>query len=100
MLITQTLLITLITLLARCHTMFGTSLINRPIVLGMLTGWIMGDLTQGIIIGGALELAFVGAVSIGAYIPPDMISGTILGTAFAIKAGAGAETALALRAAF
>ena len=96
MLITQTLLITLITLLARCHTMFGTSLINRPIVLGMLTGWIMGDLTQGIIIGGALELAFVGAVSIGAYIPPDMISGTILGTAFAIKAGAGAETALAL----
>ena len=96
MLITQTLLITLITLLARCHTLFGTSLINRPIILGMLTGWIMGDITQGIIIGGTLELAFVGAVSIGAYIPPDMVSGTILGTAFAIKAGAGAETALAL----
>lgn len=79
MLITQTLLITLITLLARCHTLFGTSLINRPIILGMLTGWIMGDITQGIIIGGTLELAFVGAVSIGAYIPPDMVSGTILG---------------------
>lgn len=45
MLITQTLLITLITLLARCHTLFGTSLINRPIILGMLTGWIMGDIT-------------------------------------------------------
>ena len=34
--------------------------------------------------------------AIGAYIPPDMVSGTILGTAFAIEAGMGPETALAL----
>ena len=96
MVVIQTLLIALLTLAARCHTMFGTSLINRPIVLGALTGLIVGDLQQGIIMGGTLELAFVGAVSIGAYIPPDMVSGTILGTAFAIAAGAGPETALAL----
>lgn len=96
MLIGQTLLILLLSLVARCHTMLGTSLINRPIVLGTMTGMIMGDLKSGIIMGGALELAFIGAVSIGAYIPPDMVSGTILGTAFAIKAGAGPETALAL----
>lgn len=96
MLLFQTFMITLITLLARCHTLFGTSLLNRPIVLGALTGLIMGDLTQGVIMGATLELAFVGAVSIGAYIPPDMVSGTILGTAFAIQAGAGSETALAL----
>lgn len=96
MLLFQTFMITLITLLARCHTLFGTSLVNRPIVLGALTGLIMGDLTQGVIMGATLELAFVGAVSIGAYIPPDMVSGTILGTAFAIQAGAGSETALAL----
>lgn len=96
MLMTQTLLIFLVALIARFHTFFGTSLINRPIVLGTVTGMIMGDITQGIIIGGTLELAFIGAVSIGAYIPPDMISGTILGTAFAIGSGAGPETALAL----
>lgn len=96
MVIIQTLLIALLTLVARCHTMVGTSLINRPIVLGALTGLIVGDLQQGIIMGGTLELAFVGAVSIGAYIPPDMVSGTILGTAFAIAAGQGPETALAL----
>lgn len=92
----QTLLITLLVIVARCHTMFGTSLINRPIVLGAMTGLIMGNFTQGVIMGATLELAYVGAVSIGAYIPPDMTSGTILGTAFAIEAGMGPETALAL----
>lgn len=92
----QTLLITLLAIVARCHTFFGTNLINRPIILGTVTGLIMGDLTTGIIMGGTLELAFIGAVSIGAYIPPDMISGTILGVAFAMKAGAGPEAALTL----
>lgn len=96
MLLTQTLLLWLAAFIAYNHTAVGTSLINRPIVLGLVTGVIMGDITQGIIIGGTLELAFIGAISIGAYIPPDMVSGTILGTAFAIAAGTGPETALAL----
>ena len=38
----------------------------------------------------------MGAFSIGASIPPEMISGTVLGTAFAISTGSGAETALTL----
>ena len=38
----------------------------------------------------------MGAFSIGASIPPEMISGTVLGTAFAIANGSGAETALTL----
>lgn len=44
--------------------------------------------------GATLELAFMGAFSIGASIPPEMISGTVLGTAFTITTGAGPETAL------
>lgn len=96
MLLVQTLLITLIFIVARCHTFFGTSLINRPIIVGTLTGLVMGDLQAGIIMGATLELAFIGAISIGAYIPPDMISGTILGTAFAISSGSTPEMALAL----
>ena len=94
--IIQTLLIFLITFLACSEFLLGTSLIQRPIVLGTLVGLIFGQLETGIIMGATLELAFIGAVSIGAYIPPDMISGTILGTALAIKAGTGPETALAL----
>lgn len=92
----KTLLIFLITFFAVSEFLLGTSLIQRPLVLGPLVGLAFGQLELGIIMGATLELAFIGAVSIGAYIPPDMISGTILGTALAIEAGAGPETALAL----
>lgn len=92
----QTILIALLYLVTSLDPFFGTSLLSRAIICGPLTGLIMGDLQAGLIMGGTLELAFIGAVSIGAYDPPDVASGTILGTAFAIQAGAGAEVALAL----
>ncbi len=74
----------------------GSLYINRPIVLGPLVGLILGDVTQGLIIGANLELFFMGAVSIGAYIPPDSIVGGVLATAFAISTGTGTESAIAL----
>ena len=64
--------------------------------MGALTGIVMGDIPTGVALGATLELAFMGAFSIGASIPPEMISGTVLGTAFAISTGSGAETALTL----
>lgn len=74
----------------------GSLYINRPIVLGPLVGLVLGDVTQGLIIGANLELFFMGAVSIGAYIPPDSIVGGILATAFAISTGNSTEAAIAL----
>lgn len=75
---------------------FGSLYINRPIVLGPLVGLVLGDVTQGLIIGANLELFFMGAVSIGAYIPPDSIVGGILATAFAISTGNSTEAAITL----
>lgn len=75
---------------------FGSLYINRPIILGPLVGLVLGDVTQGLIIGANLELFFMGAVSIGAYIPPDSIVGGILATAFAISTGNSTEAAIAL----
>lgn len=75
---------------------FGSLYINRPIVLGPLVGLVLGDVTQGLIIGANLELFFMGAVSIGAYVPPDSIVGGILATAFAISTGNSTEAAIAL----
>lgn len=75
---------------------FGTLYIFRPIVLGTLTGIVLNDVNQGLIIGATLELFFMGAVSIGAYIPPDVIVGGVLATAFAITTGSGAEVAITL----
>lgn len=92
----ETILLALIMLLGRAEFFLGTALIQRPIVIGPLVGLALGDLQAGLVMGATLELAFIGAVSIGSYIPPDMLSGTVLGVAFAIKAGSGPEAALTL----
>ncbi len=75
---------------------FGASMMNRPIIVGPLVGLILGDLRQGILIGAALEALFIGVVTIGAALPPDVgVAGTIA-TALAIKSGSGADVAVAL----
>jgi PTS system mannose-specific IID component len=74
----------------------GASLLSRPLVLGPLVGLVLGDLKQGVTIGATLELIFMGNIKVGAAIPPDVISGGVLGTAFAIISGKGAAIALAI----
>jgi len=74
----------------------GTTYIFRPITLGPLVGLVLGDFTTGITVGASLELIFMGAVSVGAYIPPDVIIGGVLGTAYAITLGGGVEVAVAV----
>jgi len=74
----------------------GTTLLSRPLVLGPLVGLVLGDLTQGVIIGATLELIFMGNIKVGAAIPPDVITGGVLGTAFAIISGKGPAIALAI----
>lgn len=90
----QAILLGLVAMIGNAEYLFGTSLLSRPIVMGALTGIVLGDIPTGVSLGATLELAFMGAFSIGASIPPEMISGTVLGTAFAITTGAGPETAL------
>lgn len=92
----QAILLGLVAMLGNAEYLFGTSLLSRPIVMGALTGVVMGDIPTGVMLGATLELAFMGAFSIGASIPPEMISGTVLGTAFAIANGSGPEAALTL----
>lgn len=92
----QAILLGLVAMLGNAEYLLGTCLLSRPMIMGMFTGIVMGDIETGVKIGATMELAFMGAFSIGASIPPEMISGTVLGTAFAITTGSGAETALAI----
>ena len=48
------LLITLIAMFGHLEDFLGTSLLSRPLVLGPLVGIVLGDMTQGIIIGATL----------------------------------------------
>ena len=89
-------LLGLVAMFANAEYLLGTSLLSRPIITGVLTGLVLGDLQSGLVLGATLELAFIGAFSIGGAIPPEIISGAILGTAFAITTGQGPEVALAL----
>lgn len=94
--IVKAILLGLIAFFGKCDLATGTNMIQRPIVLGPLVGLVLGDLTAGITIGATLELFFLGAVSVGAYIPPNVIVGGVLGTAFAISTGQGTEAAITL----
>ncbi|MBK9389422.1 MAG: PTS system mannose/fructose/sorbose family transporter subunit IID [Bacteroidetes bacterium] len=90
------LLITAIVMFGHMEDFLGAALLSRPLVLGPLVGIVLGDPVQGIIIGATLELIFMGNIKVGAAIPPDVITGGVLGTAFAIMSGKGAEIALAI----
>lgn len=94
--IVQAILLGLVAFIAQSEYALGTSLLSRPIVTGLFTGIVLGDIKTGIIMGATLELAFIGSFSVGASIPPDVVTGGILGVAFAITANAGTETALLL----
>lgn len=90
------LLVSLVTLFGYCDYLFGSPMINRPIVLAPLVGLALGDLYTGITIGAALELVFMGVVTIGSATPPDTVTGSVMGTALAMMTGQGVEIALAL----
>ncbi|HIF9262430.1 TPA: PTS N-acetylgalactosamine transporter subunit IIC [Photobacterium damselae] len=62
----------------------GLTHFHRPVVLGPLVGLILGDLPTGILVGGTLELIWMGLAPLAGAQPPNVIIGTIVGTSFAI----------------
>ena len=69
--IVQAILVGLIAAWGSLDYAFGTLYTFRPIVLGPLVGLALGDVKTGVEIGASLELLFMGAISVGAYIPPE-----------------------------
>lgn len=92
----QALYVALAVFIGKAEFFIGTAMVGRPIFLGALVGLLFGELQAGVIIGFQLELVFMGSVMIGAAIPPDMIVGSVLGTAFALSANTGVDTAVAI----
>lgn len=93
--LTISFLIALVAAFGTFDYQMGTTYIFRPITLGPIVGMILGDVRSGLIIGANLELIFMGSISVGGYLPPDVIVGGVLGTAYAISQGGGVEIALA-----
>lgn len=70
--------------------------LQRPLVCGCITGLIMGDPITGAVIGGTINLVYLGFISAGGSMPADMALAGILGTAYAITGNLDAQTALAI----
>ncbi len=78
--------------------MLSWQCLNRPLVVGPLTGLLLGDLQTGLVMGASLEAIFMGISAVGGSVPSDCLSGTIIPVAYAILVGGAdsVETGLAL----
>lgn len=92
----QAILVGLIAAWGQVDAAVGSLYTDRPIFTGLLIGLALGDIQTGVIVGATLELFFMGAISMGSYIPPDSLVGGVLATAFAISGDLGIKAALAL----
>lgn len=72
---------------------FGPHLgFRKPLLAGVVVGILLGNPMQGLIIAGTLELVWLGTNNVGAYQPPDVISGSVVGVAIGILSGGGEAT--------
>lgn len=93
--ITTTFVISLITGFAYLQRRFmGDCQLERPLVLGPIIGFVLGDFSTGLFVGASLELVFMGAQAIGGAVPSNVAIASALGTAGAILTGTGLEGAM------
>jgi N-acetylgalactosamine PTS system EIIC component len=80
----EALLIALLAGVAGVDLFDGLTHMHRPVVIGPLVGLILGDVQTGLLVGGTLELVWMGMVPLAGAQPPNVVIGGIIGTAFAI----------------
>ncbi len=77
-------------------TLLGSTILQKPLVSGLIVGIILGDPVQGAIIGAAIQLPFIAYISAGGAPPTDPGLAGTLGTALAMAAGVNPEAAIAM----
>ena len=68
----KALLVGLVLGFCKSEWMYGFPMTGRPIVVSTLTGLVLGDPVQGVILGSILELMFIGAFNVGVALYPDI----------------------------
>ncbi len=74
-------------MLALDATSLGQFMISRPLVAGVLTGWVLGDPVAGLEVGAFLELFHLAGVPSGGSRLPEPGPGTVAGVAVAVSTG-------------
>jgi PTS system mannose-specific IIC component len=63
--------------------------LNEPLVSGLITGLLVGNVQLGLAVGATLTLASLGLGTYGGTTIPDVMTGSIVGTALAVIAAKG-----------
>ena len=94
----QALLVALIAGICKIdNRIFGMTMIQRPLIVSTLVGFVYGDPVAGMMVGAQFELLSMGLVGIGAHSGmPEITLGSALCSAFALSSGTGLEVALTL----
>lgn len=75
---------------------YGHIQISRPVFAGPIIGLLMGDLQTGLIVGGTVELMFMGVFPVGGSVPPNAQFAGMMSTVLAIASGSKPEVGIAL----
>ena len=81
-------------LLALDGTSLGQFMISRPLVAGVLTGWMVGDPVLGLLIGGIMEVYFISIFPVGGGEFPEGGPPTLVAVATAVAVSGPAGIAL------
>lgn len=80
--------------------LFGTTggfwTMGRPLIAGTIAGIILGNPTQGMIIGANISLIFLGVIVPGGAVATDVVFAGYLGTTIALASGVSTEVAVSL----
>lgn len=66
------------------------------VIVGTISGLIMGDMQTGLMIGGTFQLMSLGVAALGGASAPNYGLATIIGTFIAVRTGTGVDAALAV----
>ncbi|MEG0661394.1 MAG: PTS sugar transporter subunit IIC [Anaerorhabdus sp.] len=76
---------------------FGANgMADRPIFVGPVVGFILGDVTTGVLIGASLEVIYLGVVNVGGATSTDTLYATCMAVALSIMTGIPQEVAITL----
>lgn len=74
----------------------GLQSLHRPIITGLVIGLILGDVKKGLMVGGSLELVWMGLVPLAGAQPPNIVVGGVFGVSLALLSGLEAQEAIGI----
>ncbi len=92
----QIIILTALAFFAICENLSTAVLGCQPVIIGTITGIIMGDMKMGLAVGSTLQLMILGVGTYGGSSMPDYMTGAIIGTVFAVTSGKGMEFGIGL----